>query len=190
MIVASAISATKASSKHRAVADRVHVRLALDLLGGGARAHQAVEARARAAGDGDEQEREQRRRSCRRRRSPERRLLDLVAAEEDPDHAHRERRCRARSRRGSRAAAAAPTPAQRRDEAVGQDEQRPGASGRRPAGRDLWCRATTARTSPGTKITVSSQSGGLRKRWTKPITIASAEVHHARRGHRAARVEA
>ena len=44
---------------HGAVADGQHVALVRDLLGGGARGHQAVEARKRAARDGDEEHREE-----------------------------------------------------------------------------------------------------------------------------------
>ena len=107
MIVASAITRDERLEQHRAVADRMAVRLASDLLRRRARADEAVEARARAARDGDEQEREQQAGRPADVEALERGLLDRRS---------RRRRCRAcrrraprtaRSRRGSRAAAAA-----------------------------------------------------------------------------------
>ena len=105
----------------------------------------------------------------------ERRLLDLVAAEEDADRRRSRARCRARSRRGSRAAAAAPTPAPPTPRSSRRGSAAPRCVWSKSSEvRQLACRATTSGEGRGHEDHASpATAAASRKRCTSPITTAS-----------------
>jgi hypothetical protein len=112
------------------------VRLALDLLGRGARAHEAVKTRARAARDGHEQKRKHWIAGARRRRR-QRGLHDLEAAEEDADDARANREVEHEAAEVTARLQERPDRRHRRDEAVREDQHRPGARPERDHRRPL-----------------------------------------------------